>query len=301
MMFIGVLKGDSSRTTCEVWQHGQGTRTAVVHEVAKVILLIKDTYIVQPTANGTTPHRIRSDTKMYPFFKNCIGAYDGTHISAVAPPGKAEAFRNRKGFISQNVLGVVNFDMLFTFVLAGWEGSAHDGRVLGDALLKGLVTFPGKYYLGDAGYSLTPYCLTPYRGIRYHLKDHFRSSNPPLNAKELYNLRHSMLRNVVERTYGVLKKRFRILKDMPNFSYHIQIQLVVCCMILHNFIRIHQSRDDDIDREAENDLTADPDNELDPDMNVAAMDDDARANDIRQELANEMWASYQESLARRRR
>ena len=85
------------------------------------------------------------------------------------------------------------------------------------------MTFPGKYYLGDAGYSLTPYCLTPYRGIRYHLKDHFRSSNPPLNAKELYNLRHSMLRNVVERTYGVLKKRFRILKDMPNFSYHIQI------------------------------------------------------------------------------
>jgi hypothetical protein len=72
-------------------------------------------------------------------------------------------------------------------------------------------------------------------------------------------------------------------------------------MILHNFINIHQSRDDDIDREAENDLATDPDNELDPDMNVAAMDDDARANDIRQELANEMWASYQESLARRRR
>jgi hypothetical protein len=41
----------------------------------------------------------------------------------------------------------------FFFVYAGWEGSAHDTRVLDDAFLRGEFSVPpGKYYLGDAGY-----------------------------------------------------------------------------------------------------------------------------------------------------
>src|SRR5215471_13726721 len=35
----------------------------------------------------------------------------------------------------------------------------------------------------------------------------------PRNEKELYNLRHASLRNVIERIFGVSKKRFKILKD----------------------------------------------------------------------------------------
>ena len=42
-------------------------------------------------------------------------------------------FRNRKKSLSQNVLGVCNFDLTFSYVLCGWEGSAHDSRVLDDA------------------------------------------------------------------------------------------------------------------------------------------------------------------------
>jgi hypothetical protein len=61
--------------------------------------------------------------------------------------------------------------MTFTYVLAGWESSAHDGLVLNDALNKGFPIREGKFYLGDAGYGLKPYLLTPYRGVRYHLKE----------------------------------------------------------------------------------------------------------------------------------
>ena len=28
----------------------------------------------------------------------------------------------------------VNYDLLFTYVLAGWEGSAHDALILADAI-----------------------------------------------------------------------------------------------------------------------------------------------------------------------
>jgi hypothetical protein len=98
------------------------------------------------------------------YFKNCIGAIDGTHIPASVKEIYSSRFRNRKGFLSQNVLAASSFDMCFQYVLAGWEGSAHDAKVLQDAMTKGLPVLEGKYYLGDAGYANSSYCLTPSRG-----------------------------------------------------------------------------------------------------------------------------------------
>ena len=45
-----------------------------------------------------------------------------------------ERYRTRKGHLAMNVLGVCSPDMQFIYVLPGWEGSAHDGRVLRDAI-----------------------------------------------------------------------------------------------------------------------------------------------------------------------
>jgi hypothetical protein len=45
-----------------------------------------------------------------------------------------QAFRGRKTSPTQNVMAAVNFDLKFTYVLAGWEGSAHDALILADAI-----------------------------------------------------------------------------------------------------------------------------------------------------------------------
>ena len=45
-------------------------------------------------------------------------------------------YRTRKNEIATNVLGVCSQDMQFIYVLPGWEGSAHDGRVLRDAVTR---------------------------------------------------------------------------------------------------------------------------------------------------------------------
>ncbi|KAL7216458.1 hypothetical protein ACSBR1_028405 [Camellia fascicularis] len=51
-----------------------------------------------------------------------------------------------------------------------------------------------------------PGFLAPFHSQRYHLQEfHSRHYSGP---KELFNHRHSLLRNVIERTFGVLKKRF---------------------------------------------------------------------------------------------
>src|SRR4051812_2213519 len=68
----------------------------------------------------------------------------------------------------------------------------------------------GKYYLADAGYTNGPGFLTPFRSTRYHLKEWVTSAQRPKTDKELYNLRHARARNVVERTFGLWKKKWTI-------------------------------------------------------------------------------------------
>ncbi|KAL5802910.1 hypothetical protein ACOSQ4_031215 [Xanthoceras sorbifolium] len=80
------------------------------------------------------PNKYRQNTRFYPYFKDCIGAIDDTHIPAMVTGRDISSYRNRHGTISQNVLAACNFDLKFIYVLSGWEGSAHDSKVLSDAL-----------------------------------------------------------------------------------------------------------------------------------------------------------------------
>ena len=58
--------------------------------------------------------------------QDCVGAIDGTHIRASVPPKIQGRFCGCKDGTMQNVLATISFDLKFTYVLAGWEGSAHD-------------------------------------------------------------------------------------------------------------------------------------------------------------------------------
>nr|XP_051230045.1 vegetative cell wall protein gp1-like [Lolium perenne] len=66
--------------------------------------------------------------------EDCIGAIDGTHVTTKVPRSMSEAFCGRKHYTSQNVLAAVDFYMRFTYLLAGWAGSAHDASILADSL-----------------------------------------------------------------------------------------------------------------------------------------------------------------------
>lgn len=107
----------------------------------------------------------------------------------------------------------------------------------------------GKFYLVDAGYGAKPRFLPPFRGVRYHLNEW--GTNPVQNEKELFNLRHSSLRVTVERAFGSLKRRWKILDDAtPFFLYPTQVDIVVACCIIQNWI-IEDGGDDFIISEEE--------------------------------------------------
>ncbi|CAH9104137.1 unnamed protein product [Cuscuta europaea] len=95
----------------------------------------------------------------------------------------------------------------------------------------------GYYYVVDASYPNVPGFLAPYRGESYHLND-FRCRGRIRNKQALFNYRHSSLRNVIERCFGVLKERFLILDISRDYPLRRQVQIPIACCALHNFIRV---------------------------------------------------------------
>ncbi|KAK6140364.1 hypothetical protein DH2020_025895 [Rehmannia glutinosa] len=80
----------------------------------------------------------------------------------------------------------------------------------------------------------TDITLTDWRGAMFE----------PKGPKNFFNKRHSRLRNAIERAFGVLKGRFPILKGpMPRYSFKRQVQIVIACCVLHNWLRANYNND----------------------------------------------------------
>lgn len=99
-----------------------------------------------------------------------------------------------------------------------------------------------------------------------------------------------MARNVVERIFGVLKRRFRILIVPPELDMHWQARLPAALAAIHNFIRDQDPTDID-------DIT-DP---MDPEPGARAGElahgvpraaERDRATRRRDQIAKEMWDQY---------
>ncbi|XP_048127282.1 putative nuclease HARBI1 [Rhodamnia argentea] len=243
--------GNSNRYLCERFQRSGQTISTYFSIVLKAFLkLAKE--IIGPPSFDDIPEEIPMDPNHQCYFKGCVSAIDGTHINASVSASKQIPYRGGKGITTQNVLYVCSFDMKFTFVYAGWEGSVNDCRVLSAALDTPRLQFPrpppGKYYVVDSGYAALPGFLTPFKGERYHPNDYRGKGRRPRTAKEMFNRRHSSLRNVIERSFGALKNRFTILRRMPPFKVRKQAYIVIACCALHNYIRDQDRMDRNFSR-----------------------------------------------------
>ena len=298
-MFIETIgRGTTNRGIQERFQHSGATVSRCFHEVLNALLILHTKYVQLPVAPYQVGNRIAGDAKYSPYFGDCLGALDGTHIAMHVPYVDRTPYRSRKGFLSQNVLAACTFDMRFSYVLPGWEGSAHDGRVLSDAISgKGFIVPEGKYYLGDAGYSNSDHLLIPYRQVRYHLKEQLLAVQKPENAKELFNLRHSSLRNAIERIFGITKRRFKILNTAPEYPITTQVHLVYAVTALHNFIRMHPAAETDYFEEMF-DGNEGPDL-IDQEPQATSFSTSSRMNGIRDAIAGRMWVDYQAYLEKR--
>jgi hypothetical protein len=243
-------------------------------------------------------------------FQSCIGAVDGTHIPIFISGGESQKpWFNRKGWMSQNVMATCDFDLKFTFIHAGWQGSAHDAMVLRDAIMKKRFIIPqGRYYLADAGFFDCDFLMRPYPQTRYHLREwHKKGVDRPQKKEELFNLRHSQLRVFIERIFGVAKRKFKILAKPAEYSIQQQIHLVLALTAVFNFIAA-RDRKNDLDFSRRHGLRTvidiyDPPPPAPPiaSQQITKLSEKERAKQRRDEIAEKMWDDYLKIRSARQR
>nr|XP_027069082.1 uncharacterized protein LOC113694351 [Coffea arabica]XP_027069083.1 uncharacterized protein LOC113694351 [Coffea arabica]XP_027098075.1 uncharacterized protein LOC113717544 [Coffea arabica]XP_027098076.1 uncharacterized protein LOC113717544 [Coffea arabica]XP_027118836.1 uncharacterized protein LOC113736101 [Coffea arabica]XP_027118837.1 uncharacterized protein LOC113736101 [Coffea arabica] len=129
------------RVLAERFQHSPETTDRHLRRCLRsLVRLGRD--LVRPVDYHTTHPRIQNSALFWPWFKDCVGAIDGTHVSAWCTAEDRERYRNRHGSLSQNVLAVCDHNMRFTYVRVGWEGSAHDSRILQEVIQDPNCAFP---------------------------------------------------------------------------------------------------------------------------------------------------------------
>lgn len=159
-------------------------------------------------------------------FPTVLGTIDCTHIKISGQGGvNGETFRNRKQFMSINVQSVSSADLKFQDIFARLPGSVHDSHIFTQSSLKQRLEaneFTPGVLLGDGGYKLESYLMTPYR-------------NPQTQEEVLYNRNQIKIRNTVERKYGVWKRRFPCLVFGLRCKLETSLVVIVACAVLHNF------------------------------------------------------------------
>jgi hypothetical protein len=118
----------------------------------------------------------------------------------------------------------------------------------------------------------------------------------PRGKKEMFNHAHSSLRNVIERTFGVLKLKWRILLNVPSYPTKKQSKIIVACMALHNFIRDSALADRDFELVDEDEnfipmikASIDDGDKIAQDGD-AIVQEDINMNSLRDEIANELFS-----------
>ncbi|XP_062176074.1 uncharacterized protein LOC133881135 [Alnus glutinosa] len=229
-----VYQGHTMRVVADRLQRSLETIHKYCHQTCRALCRLGKT-VIQPTAKATPHPHVSSNGKFYPWFGNCIGAIDSTQIDAEVRGMSTVPYCSRKKKAMQNVMCVVNMDLCLTYVYAGWEGSAHDSRY---------------FYLADSGYGCSMRFMPPYRNERYHLASFQGRRGGPRGKLETFNCRHSSLRSIVERAFGIMKRRFRILDRMNPYATDFQRLIIVACYCIHNFIRKDCGEFDELFKEA---------------------------------------------------
>jgi hypothetical protein len=98
------------------------------------------------------------------------------------------------------------------------------------------------YHLGDSGYDLEVGYLTPYKDCKYGLfesvfhKLKVRKDDPIIEKHKAFNTAHANKRVIVEHVIGLLKQRWKILKQGKKHDPIMINKIIAGVCGLHNFL-----------------------------------------------------------------
>jgi len=141
-----------------------------------------------------------------------------------------------------NIQTVADANLQILDIVVRWPGSVHDQTIFLNSKLKTDLEngrFGNNLLVADSGYANSQHVITPL----------LQTNN---RVEEIYNESLIRTRNVVERQYGVWKRRFPIL----SFGFRIKLETtmaaIVACAVLFNITRTHDGEEPPDDYEARN-------------------------------------------------
>ncbi|XP_047434120.1 putative nuclease HARBI1 [Mugil cephalus] len=208
----------------------KSTVCRAVHQVSSALTNLTDDFIVFP---GHLPiQQIKEGFYAIAGFPRVLGCIDGTLIPISAPLGDDERdYIDRHNGRSLNVQMTCDFNSIITSLDAKWPGSVHDSRIFHESTLFQRLQqgdFSG-VLLGDRGYALHPFLMTPY-------------PDPEPGPQTRFNTAHNKTRVKIENTFGLIKARFaclRRLRVVPDRG----CKIIAACCVLHNIATIRKERE----------------------------------------------------------
>lgn len=117
-------------------------------------------------------------------------------------------------------------------VCCRWPGSSHDATIFNNSNLC------EKLDRGDYGIDVAILGDSAYGPQRYMCKP---LANANTRAERRYQRAQVKSRNVVERTFGVLKRKFPCLALGMRFRRNKVQDVVIACCVLYNFVLVENA------------------------------------------------------------
>ncbi|KAK3918547.1 Putative nuclease [Frankliniella fusca] len=175
-----------------------------------------------------------------------VGSVDGTDVSITKPPDalNPQSFWTRKHHYAINCQVAADCNMVILSVNASYPGSTNDAFIWRHAplkrrLMEAFQEDQSSWLLGtaDSAYPTEPWMLIPILDA------------PKESAEAHYTRMHCHARCSIERTFGILKGRWRcLLRDRKlHYSPAKCARIIKACCLLHNFCRLSNLDDDDVE------------------------------------------------------
>jgi len=161
--------GDKMECMSQFFGLGKSTVHKYVHDVCKAIVKVMlRKYVRLPSSRGEC-RKLMAGFYKFSRFPNVIGCVDGVHFLVQKPNGiRGHEYTDRKRHTSVMCQAMCDHNCRFMDIISCWAGSVNDSRVMSLCSLrrKGMAGNLGHglqcIVLGDAGYSIMPWLITPF-------------------------------------------------------------------------------------------------------------------------------------------
>ena len=259
--------GNSFKTCGLQFGLGKSTAKTVCCGFENALISRKDQFIYFPLTRRDIEGQMNEFIDEYGI-PQTVGAIDGCHIEINAPPQNKEDYYNRKQHCSVILQAIVDCSLKFLHVSVGYPGSIHDARVL---RLSGLFDLGNNQQIlespsrvingtevpplivGDSAYPLLKWLIKPYAD---------RGRLSPEESK--FNIKLSAMRSVVEKAFGMLKLRWRLVYKKVEQKTRTLKKTVIAACILHNICIDHGDLCDDNAADSSSDSEDDEGQDIPP-------------------------------------